>query len=129
MTYITVNEDEGLSESDIPRTVFELGIKPPVRTQTICGEDILAKSRKFGIREGGLNQRGGAHQKVLKMNDYKHWIFHTMQPKRNQEHVNTREAIRKQHAIDLPYNSRCLNSWQEFSSCMIYQSTTNLSTL
>ena len=35
------------------RPVFKLGIKPPIRTQTLCGQDTLAKSRKFDIREGG----------------------------------------------------------------------------
>ena len=47
-----VNKGEGLSESDTHRPVSELGVKPPVRTQTLCGGDTFAKSRKFDIREG-----------------------------------------------------------------------------
>ena len=47
-----VNKGEGLLESNTHRTVFELGVKQPIRTQTLCGEDTLAKSRKVDIRGG-----------------------------------------------------------------------------
>ena len=45
-------------------------------------------------------------KKVLKTNGYKHWIFNTMQPRRNKANINTRETNIRQHAIVLPYISK-----------------------
>ena len=57
-----VNEDEGVSGSDTHRPVFEQGVKPPLRTHTLCGEEPLARRRKVDVRGGGEDQRGGTHQ-------------------------------------------------------------------
>ena len=47
-------------KGDTHRPVCELGVKPPIRTQTLCGEDPLGKSRTFDITRGC---GGGTHQK------------------------------------------------------------------
>ena len=74
-----LNKGEGISECDTHRAVFELRVKSPIRTKTLCGEDTLANSRKVDIREGGYKtvQGGGIHQKGngnewLKTLDFQH---------------------------------------------------------
>ena len=64
-----VNKGEGLLESNTHREVFELEVKQPIRTQTLCGEDTLAKSRKADIR------RGDKTKEVLKINSNKTFDF------------------------------------------------------